>query len=476
MNKNIKILLISVLMFIAMAIFNSGVQAASGELSANSTSVNVGEKVTITVTVNGASWNLNLSGAVEGSYVDVTDDGENTTKTFTKTFTPSSEGSFDVNLNGTVTDTDMTKVTIDKKITIKATKKEEPETPPAKSNNANLKNLGIRPNDFKGFKSGTTSYDVKVPNSVDKIEVYAVKADEKATVSGTGSKSLNVGKNVLTVEVTAEDGTKKTYTINVTREEKTEITNNTTNETSNEVANVTTNETTNEIANNIESEPTVTNSDLVSLSVEGYTLTPSFSPSVYEYKLNLSSTDVTELTVLAKGANDNVKIDIVGNTDLKDGENIITILVKNTVTNENSTYQIIVNKNNVDLDEVNSILGKNTEKVNIIRGILLGIIVFIVVCTIAFVVIRYKKIQQIKNDYKYEYEEDEDDEGIIEKPKAISNLNEEIKEEVKDKERINDETFRNKEKTNENVDTKDVSNEDSNWKRNKRNGGKGKHF
>ena len=40
MSKNIKILLISVLMFIAMAIFSSGVQAASGELSASSTSVN----------------------------------------------------------------------------------------------------------------------------------------------------------------------------------------------------------------------------------------------------------------------------------------------------------------------------------------------------------------------------------------------------------------------------------------------------
>ena len=82
-----------------------------------------------------------------------------------------------------------------------------------KSNNANLSNLGITPNDFKGFTPGTTKYDVEVPNDVESVNVYATKADKNAKVTGTGNKNLNEGLNTFNIEVTAEDGTtKKTYT------------------------------------------------------------------------------------------------------------------------------------------------------------------------------------------------------------------------------------------------------------------------
>lgn len=88
-----------------------------------------------------------------------------------------------------------------------------------KSNNANLGNLGIKPNDFSGFRAAKTSYDVTVPNNVSSINVYANKGHSGQTISGTGTKTLNVGINTFNVLVTAEDGTtKKTYTINVTRE------------------------------------------------------------------------------------------------------------------------------------------------------------------------------------------------------------------------------------------------------------------
>ena len=88
-----------------------------------------------------------------------------------------------------------------------------------KSSNANLSNLGIRPNDFSGFKAGTTSYDVTVPADTDTIEIYATAQDSNAKISGTGSKKLEAGKNTFSVVVTAEDGTKKTYTINITKSE-----------------------------------------------------------------------------------------------------------------------------------------------------------------------------------------------------------------------------------------------------------------
>ena len=50
------------------------------------------------------------------------------------------------------------------------------------------------------------------------MEVYATAQDSGATISGTGNQTLEYGENALSVVVTAEDGTTKTYTINVTRE------------------------------------------------------------------------------------------------------------------------------------------------------------------------------------------------------------------------------------------------------------------
>ena len=88
------------------------------------------------------------------------------------------------------------------------------------SSNANLKMLGIRPTeyDFSGFKSGTTTYKVTVPSDVEEVEVYGTAQDSNAKVSGLGTKKLEEGMNDLSIVVTAEDGTEKIYTIQVTRE------------------------------------------------------------------------------------------------------------------------------------------------------------------------------------------------------------------------------------------------------------------
>ena len=80
--------------------------------------------------------------------------------------------------------------------------------------NAYLSNLGITPNDFSGFRYATMTYDVTVPENVDEIEVYATPMNANAEVTGTGTKTLEAGKNTFEVTVTSEDGTKtNTYTI-----------------------------------------------------------------------------------------------------------------------------------------------------------------------------------------------------------------------------------------------------------------------
>ena len=282
---------------------------------------------------------------------------------------------------------------------------ENKPTETAKSKNANLKNLGIRPNDFKGFKSGTTSYNATVPNNVEQVEVYATASDSKANVTGTGKKKLNVGSNKLDVVVTAEDGTKKTYTINVTRQEETqEQENNTTPEETNTVQEQQEENNESSQENNANNSP----SDLIKLEVSGFSLTPAFSPDVYSYTLNMN-TDLTSLDVVAEGANHGVNVDIVGNTDLKDGENIITVLVYNEETKANSTYQIIVNKTSVDLDALNTTINDAVNKANRIRIILLGVLIFIVVCIIIFAIVKFKyKTNNTEYDL-YEYDEDDID-------------------------------------------------------------------
>jgi len=74
------------------------------------------------------------------------------------------------------------------------------------------------------FDKNKTTYDVTVDAS--STTISATKTDSYASVSGTGSKTLKYGKNTFNVVVTAESGSKKTYTINVTRPDNRSTNNN----------------------------------------------------------------------------------------------------------------------------------------------------------------------------------------------------------------------------------------------------------
>lgn len=261
-------------------------------------------------------------------------------------------------------------------------------TPVVKSSNANLSDLGIRPNDFKGFKPGTTSYDVTVPNNVEKIEVYAKTQDSNAKVTVKGNRNLSVGNNVFDIIVTAEDGTKKTYTINVTREEnakKEETTSNETVEsTTKEEKNVTsqTTEQTEKETNQTTAVEKI-NADLKKLEVTGYTITPKFDANVYEYKLTIPA-DISNLDVKAEATNTNVKIEVAGNKELKDGENVITIVCYNNETKKTSTYQIIVTKQTAENSHAEAINEALKKRNLIIKVGVAIVIVLIILCIIVF--------------------------------------------------------------------------------------------
>ena len=93
---------------------------------------------------------------------------------------------------------------------------------------ATLSALSLSGIDFGTFSSGTTSYSGQVANSVSQTTVtptvnhsgasYVIKFG--GVTDADGVVSLSVGSNVITVEVTAQDGeTTRTYTVTVTRAE-----------------------------------------------------------------------------------------------------------------------------------------------------------------------------------------------------------------------------------------------------------------
>ena len=241
----------------------------------------------------------------------------------------------------------------------------------AKSDNADLTNLGIRPNDFSGFTPNKLTYDVTVPLDVESIEVYATASDSKASISGTGKKNLEEGLNEFEIVVTAEDGTVKTYTINVTREESA------TEETGTEES---------------------IGEGLASLKIADLELTPEFETNVYEYKVKYIG-DATSLDIQTETTNPEFIAEVVGNQELVEGENIITILVSDADGNNIATYQITVEKSLVDYE----VLAR--EKAEKQRNMIIGgvVVAALVIGIIVFVVIRRKRNKNIAREFSIPY-------------------------------------------------------------------------
>ncbi|WP_374711842.1 tandem-95 repeat protein [Symbiobacterium terraclitae] len=89
----------------------------------------------------------------------------------------------------------------------------------AKSTVAELVELSINPGRLEPeFRPDRTSYSATVPHDVTAVTVVAKPGDAWTKVYVDGHQNLRVGSNRITVTVLAENGERKVYTINVTRE------------------------------------------------------------------------------------------------------------------------------------------------------------------------------------------------------------------------------------------------------------------
>ena len=393
-----RIIVYMIMCFVIIMAMAPKVQAAGLVIAFSKSTANVGDTITIKVTGNEVKGNVKLT--VSGN------------ATLQEDIVSLDNGPANVNLdvNGTgsirVVATSVDDMQDSEKgtpystggtITVEGTSDSDSSnntTTEQKSSNANLSNLGIRPNDFSGFKPGTTTYNVTVPEDVESVEVYATAQDSAATVSGTGSQTLAYGENTLSVVVTAEDGTTKTYTINVTREGEEE-----TGETEGET----------EIING-----------LSNITIGDLELSPAFKKDVYEYTVKYIGEN-TSLDIQAVPTDPNYTVEILGNEELKEGENVITILVADGEGNNVATYQLTVNKSLVDEEalakEEEERQQQEQRKMFMIAG---GIIALILIIVIIIVIKRRRNrayaeefsgvpFAGINDEDEYEYDNYDDD-------------------------------------------------------------------
>lgn len=242
MKKTVSVLLallLTVMLFCtALPVSAAG---ASVAVTASNTKPTVGSTVTVTVkytadvTIGSIDASLNYdssvleyvsasgitanggSGVITFSFFE-TSSSPAKTKSFTVTFKAKTTGSCALSLStGEIADWENYESlgTPSGKVTVNVQN-------PQKSGNANLSELYISSGSLSpAFSPSVTSYNIVIPYSVTVLTVSVETEDKDATVIVEGSKNMKVGKNTRVIKVTAPNGTVKSYTLNITRQEGT---------------------------------------------------------------------------------------------------------------------------------------------------------------------------------------------------------------------------------------------------------------
>ena len=363
MKKNVKSkCLIVILMVITLAFGLQNNVYASISMSSSSVNVEAGKSTTVNMIANNTTGDVNITSS-NPEVATATGANNISDNSIPITITGKSAGTATITISGMAKDTDTGANKAKYSRTINAT---------ADTTSADLSNLGIKPNDFSGFSPNKTSYDVTVPENVQTIEVYATAKNASAKISGTGTQKLAIGENKIDVVVSASDGTTKTYTINVKRE----------GENKEEVS-----QTTEKVEEG-----------LSELKVENLELTPKFTTSVYEYSTKYIG-EKTTLDIQAIVTEPTYTAEIVGNEDLKEGENVVTILVSDKDGKNIATYQININKSKIDEEAIakqeEERKQQEQKKLLLIGGIAGGVILLIII----ILIIKHQKSKSYAEEF-----------------------------------------------------------------------------
>ena len=387
MRKNVKIkCLIVVLMVIALAFGLQNNVYASISMSSSSVNVEAGKTTVVNMIANNTTGDVNITSS-NPEVATATATTKISDNSIPITITGKSAGNTTITISGMAQDTDTgaNKAKYSRTINVKVTGNTVTDT-----TSADLSNLGIKPNDFSGFLPNKTTYDVTVPENVQSIEVYATAKNSSSKISGIGTQKLAIGENKIDVVVSASDGTTKTYTINVKRE--------------------------GEIKENSAQTTEKLEKGLSELKVENLELTPKFTTDVYEYSTKYIG-EKTTLDIQAIVTEPTYTAEIVGNEDLKEGENVVTILVSDKDGKNVATYQININKSKIDEEAIakqeENNNNKEQKKLLLIGGAAGGVILLIII----IMVIKHQKSKSYAEEFSaipFSKLNDKDDEEYFE--------------------------------------------------------------
>ena len=251
---------------------------------------------------------------------------------------------------------------------------------------ATLSNIKVTPGKLnETFSKNNLSYTMTVEADVDSVNVTATPTDDKAKVTITGNTGLKTGTdNEITIKVEAENGSTKTYKIKVTKL------------------------ATEDEEPNIIEDPEEKKLGLSSLEIEGLKISPDFKSNVYEYKATLTDKTIEKLIVNAIATFEDSKVEITGADEIKNGENVITIIVTSANGEETVTYQVIVNKK----EETVIVKTETKEKEDSLQNIIIALIAAIAIVALILVFVLIKRKEKGKPVSFYEdgdYNEPEED-------------------------------------------------------------------
>lgn len=162
------------------------------------------------------------------------------------------------------------------------------------------------------FSAGTTKYTASVPFDVSKLNVSATAKDSKAKVSVNSPTLTPGGKTNVNVTVTAENGSKKTYTIAVTRE----------------------------------SDPNYVasgNNNLSNISVDGFLISPVFDANTDKYVVWLPY-ETENVTVSGSAQDSKASVSVEGGSNLAAGQDNEVKVICTAENGDKKTYTVVVKR------------------------------------------------------------------------------------------------------------------------------------
>ena len=327
-----KKIIFSSLVIVIMMIFVLNLNAATVSMYATKSNMNIGETSTVIVDGSGVAGNITISSSNPSvvSIVSVSSNWIENNK-ITVTVKANAVGSSSILAKGKVANLSNSEdeSNVNKSVSITAKEKEvinnnnnnnnnsnnnnqsnNTVASNTQNNNSNANNTKSSNNYLKSlqvseegltpdFNRNKLNYSLSVGEKVTSINVTAVPEDSKAKVYVSGNTELKDGDNNVLITVTAQNGAKRTYTIVV----------------------------------NKSADPEKANSYLSNLIIKDMILTPEFSNEVLEYDGGTVRLSGDKLEIYAYPTNENAKVEIIGNENLVDGENTVTI----KVTSEDGT-------------------------------------------------------------------------------------------------------------------------------------------